>query len=263
MRRARRGAGKGIKISTCFSCKDADGPEPPTPRRGPTDFSEPGTRRLGDPISRLPSHLQIGAGRSRNGKEATLAQSGIAGASPIADPELEGIELKSHTPADRAQPPEGVSGSAVEPAIIASSPINRDFASPSLTLPMPNHSAQEPLLELSAVSPEELEVSHETRQRHRTYSQIESSTRPQELRQNRRRSYLESPPRLSQPGEDDNLGRLAHPPFGIEHIFPVSQSPNESERSKKGDSKANAVKDSFEKGGFSEEGAAKRNGGRA
>lgn len=263
MRRARTGAGKGIKISTCFSCKDADGPEPPTPRRRPNDFSEPGTRRLEDPISRLPSHLQAGAGRFRNGQQTTLAQSGIAGASPIADPELEGIELESHTPADSAQPPEGVSGSALEPPIVASSPINRYSESPSLTLPMPNHPAQESPLELSALSPEEHEVSNETRRRHRKYSQIESSTRSQELRQHRRRSYLENPPRLSQPGEDDNLGRLAHPPFGVEHIFPLSQSSNESEGSKKGDSKANAVKDIFEKGGFSEEGAAKGNGGTA
>lgn len=263
MRRARRGAGKGIKISACFSCKDADGPEPPTPRREPNDFSEPSTRRLGDPISRLPSHLQVGAGRSRSGKQTTLAQSGIAGASQIADSELEGIEHKSHTPAVSAQPPEGVSGSAVEPLIVASSPINRDSESPSLTLPMSNHLAQEAPLELSAVSPEEHEVSHETRQRRRTYSPMESSARSQELRQDRRRSYLESQPRLSQPGEDDNLGRLAHPPFGIEHIFPVSPSPNKSEGSIKGDSKANAVKDSFEKGGSSEEGAAKGNGGTA
>lgn len=261
MRRARRGVGKGIKISACFSCKDADGPESPTPRRDTNDFSEPGTRRLGDPISRLPSHLQVGAGRSRSGKQTMLAQSGIAEASPIADPELEGIELKSHTPADSAQSPEGVSGSAVEPPIVASSPINRDSASHSLTLPMPNHPAQESPLELSAVSLEEHEVSHETHQRRRTYSHTESSTRSQEPRQDRRRSYLESPPRLSQPGEDDNPGRLAHPPFGIEHIFPVSPAPNKSEGSIKGDSKANEVKDSFEKGGSSEEGAAKGNGG--
>lgn len=260
MRRARRGAGKGINISACFSCKDADGPEPPTPRRGPNDFSEPGTRRLGDPISRLPSHLQAGAGRSRSGEQTTLAQSRIAGASPIADPELEGIEIKSYTPADSAQLPEAVSGSAVEPPIVASSPVNRDSTSPSLTLPMTNHPAQEPPLELSAVSLEEHEVSYETFQHRRTYSPIESSTRSQKPRQHRRRSYLENPPRLSQPGEDDNLGRLAHPPFGVEHIFPVSQSPNQSEESKKGDSKDNVVKDSLEKGGSSEERAAKRNG---
>lgn len=263
MKRAHKGAGKGIRISTCFSCKDADGPEPPTPRRGPNDFSEPGTRRLEDPISRLPSHLQVGAGRSRSEEQTTVAQSGIAGASPIADPELEGIELKSHMPADSAQPPEGVPDPAVEPPIVASSPINRDSTSPSLTLPMPNHPAQEPPLELSAVSQEEHEVSHETCQRRRAYSPIESSTRSKEPRQARRRSYLESPPRLSQPGEDDNLGRLAHPPFGIEHIFPVSQSPNKSEESKKGDSKENAVTDSLEKGGSSEEGAAKGNSGTA
>lgn len=240
MRRARKGAGKGIKISACFSCKDADGPEPPTPRRRPDDFSEPGTRRLGDPISRLPSHLQVGAGRSRSGEQTTLARSGIAGASPIADPELEGIEFKSLTPADSAQPPEGVSESAVEPPIVASSPINRVSTSPSLTLPMPNHPAQEPPLELSAVSPEEHEVSHETCERYKTYSPIESLTRSQKPRKHRRRSYLENPPRLSQPGEDDNPGRLAHPPFGIEHIFPVTQSPNKSEESEKGDSKDNA-----------------------
>lgn len=263
MRGARRGAGKGIKISACFSCKDADRPEPPTPRGGPNDFSEPDTRRLGDPISRLPSHLRVGAGRSRSGEQTTLAQSGIAGGSPITHPELEGIELKSHTPSDSAQPPGGGPESVVEPPIVDSSHINRDSTWPSLTLPMPNHPAQELPLELPAVSPEEHEVSHETCQRRRTYSPIERSTRSQEPRRNRRRSYLESSPRLSQPGEDDNLGRLAHPPFGVEHIFPLSQSPKKSEESKKGNGNANAVKDSIEKGGSSEAGAAKGNGGTA
>lgn len=262
MRRARRGAGKGIKFSACFSCKDADRPDPPTPRGGPNDVSEPDTRRLGDLISRLPSHLQVGAGRSRSGEQTMLAQSGIAGGSPITHPELEGIELKSHTPSDSAQPPAGGSESAVEPPIVDSSHINRDSTWPSLTSPMPNHPAQELPIELPAVSPEEHDALHETRQRCKTYSPIESSTRSQEPRQNRRRSYLETPPRLSQPGIDDNLGRLAHPPFGVEHIFPLSQSPKKSE-SKKGNSNANAVKDSIEKGGSSEAGAAKGNGGTA
>lgn len=261
MKRARRGVGKAITISTCFSCKDADGPEPPTPRRGPIHFSEPGTRpRVGGPISRLPSYLQVGSGRSRSGNQTTLAQSGIAGASPITDPESEGIELQSHTPADSAQPPEALSGSVVESPIFASSHIDRDSASRSLILPVPNHSAQEPPLELSAASPEEQGVSHETRQRRRISSHIESSTRPEVLRQHRRRSYLENPPRLSQPGEDDNLGRLAHPPFGIEHLFPQSPSPNKSEGNKSNDSKANAAKDTVEKGGSGGDGVAKGNG---
>lgn len=262
MKRASRGVGKATTISSCCSCKYADGPEPPTPRRRPNDFSTPGTQPgLRGPISRLPSHLRVGAGRSRSGRKTTPAQSGSVGASPIADAESEGIKLTSHTPADSAQPPESVSGSVIRPPIVASSPIDRNSASPSLALPMPSHPAQEPPLELSAASPEEHEVSHETRQRRKISSHIESSTRPQGPRQHRRRPYLESPPRLSQPGEDDNLGRLAHPPFGVEHIFPESPSPNKSEGNKSGDSKANAVKGNVEKDGSSEDGAAKGNGG--
>lgn len=264
MKRASRGLGKAITISTCFSSKDADGPEPPTPRRGPNNFSTLGTQpgpRV--PISRLPPYLQAGAGRSGSGRQTTPARSGIAEASRIADPESEGIELTLNTPADSAQPAEDVPGSVGEPPIIASSPIDRDSASPLLTLPVPNHPAQEPPLELSAASPEKDEVSHKTRQRHRISSHVESSTRPQEPRQHRRRPYLKSPPCLSQPGEDDNLSRLAHPPLGIEHIFPVSPSPNKSEENKNGDSKANAVMVNVEQGESSKDGDAKGNGGTA
>lgn len=96
MKRAGRAPGKSTAISTCFSCRDADGPEPPTPRRGTTDFwtlrTQPG---IGGPISRLPSSLRVGAGTSRSGRRATSDQSGVAGARPIAYPESEGIELMS------------------------------------------------------------------------------------------------------------------------------------------------------------------------
>lgn len=53
---------------------------------------------------------------------------------------------------------------------------------------------------------------------------IDSSPRRPDLRQHRRRSYLQNPPRLSQPGEDSDPGRLAHPPLGVEHLFPESPS---------------------------------------
>lgn len=176
----------------------------------------------------------------------------------MADRESEGIELRLHTPADSAQRPEGAPGSVAEPPIVISSPIDRAPASPSLILPAPNPPTEETRLELSAANPEEHEISHETRQRRRISSQIDSLPR-----QHRRRSYLESPPRLSQPGEDDNPGRLAHPPFGVEHLFPVSPPPNKSKAEKGAVSKADEAKYNAEKGECSKDGPAKGNGGTA
>ena len=221
MKRAGRAPGKATAITTCFSCRDADGPEPPTPRRGTTEFrtlrTQPG---LGGPISRLPSSLRVGACTSRSGRRATSDQGGVAGARPIADPESEGIELMSQTSPESAQRPVGDPGSVEKPSMVASSSIDRDQASPSLILPTPTPPTEERPLELSATNPDEHETSHETRQRHRIFSHIGSLPR-----QHRRRCYLESPPRLSQPGEDDNPGRVAHPPFGVEDIFPVYSVP--------------------------------------
>lgn len=259
MKRVGRAPCKAIAISTCFSCRDADGPETPTPRRGTTDFSilrtQPGLR---GPISRLPSSLRVGAGTSRGGGPTTNDQGGIAGTRPIADPESEGIELMSHTSADSAQRPAGDPGSVEEPPIVASRSTDKAQTSPSLILPTPNPPTEETPLELSATNLDEHEISHETRQRRRISSHVGSLPR-----QHRRRSYLESLPRLSQPGEDDNPGRLAHPPFGVEDIFPVYPSPNKSQADKGDVGKVDEVKYNGEKGESSKDEAAKGNGGTA
>lgn len=84
-------------------------------------------------------------------------------------------------------------------------------------------------LESPITGPEDRSAPHETRQRRRRSLQIDNSPHRPDLRQHRRRSYLQTPPRLSQPGEDGDPGRLAHPPFGVEHLFPVSPSPNNPE----------------------------------
>ena len=78
-------------------------------------------------------------------------------------------------------------------------------------------------LESSVTGPEgHSDVPHETRQSRRRSLRIDSSPHRPELPQHRRRTYLQNPPRLS--GEDIDLGRLAYPPLGVEHLFPESPS---------------------------------------
>lgn len=112
-------------------------------------------------------------------------------------------------------------------------------------------------LESPATGPEgHSSAPHETRQSRRRSLHIDSSPHRPELGQHRRRSYLQNPPRLSQPGEDSDLGRLAHPPFGVEHLFPESASPNnESKYEEGGASNAEKGKDDVKKGKSSKEGA--------
>lgn len=84
---------------------------------------------------------------------------------------------------------------------------------------------------------------------------IDSSPRRPDSRQHRRRSYLQNTPRLSQPGEDSDLGRLAHPPFGVEHLFPDSPSPEEPKDDKGSASNAENEHVDVKKGESSKDGA--------
>lgn len=97
---------------------------------------------------------------------------------------------------------------------------------------------------------------HETRQSHRRSLHIDSSPHRPELRQHRRRRYLQNPPHLSNPGEDSDLGRLAYPPLGVEHLFPESPSAVEpNEGGEGGASNAETRSDDVKKGKSSKEGA--------
>lgn len=84
---------------------------------------------------------------------------------------------------------------------------------------------------------------------------MESSPRRPDSRQHRRRSYLQNTTCLSQPGEDSDLGRLAHPPLGVEHLFPDSPSPEEPKDDKGSASNAENEKVDVKKGESSKDGA--------
>lgn len=75
----------------------------------------------------------------------------------------------------------------------------------------------------------------ETRQSRRRSLHVDNSPRRPELRQHRRRLYLQNPP---QPGEDSDTGRLANPPLGVEHLFPQSPSLEQPKDGDSGDGKA-------------------------
>lgn len=83
--------------------------------------------------------------------------------------------------------------------------------------------------EFPVTGPEDSSTLDETTQRRRRSLQIDSLPQRPELRQHRRRSYLQTSPCLSQHGEVADLGRLAHPPLGVRHLFPASASPNQPE----------------------------------
>ena len=110
-------------------------------------------------------------------------------------------------------------------------------------------------LEFPVTGPEDHSTLHETTQRRRRSLQIDSSPHRPDLRQHRRRSYLQTPPRLSQPGEDADLGRLAPPPLGVEHLFPASLSPNKPEADEGGAGNDEDRDSNVKKGESSKDGA--------
>lgn len=95
----------------------------------------------------------------------------------------------------------------------------------------------------------------ETRQSRRRSLHIDSSPHQPDLRQHRRRSYLQNPPRLSQPREGSDIGRLAHLPLGVEQLFPESPSPEETKDGEGGVGNADKGKGDVKRGESSKDGA--------